>query len=148
MKHGYHGWRKTAVKWPNRISLGIDPYPFVGAAFTLLLAIMIGTPTPPYHGAGPDLAPSRYATSMPRALREDAQIVSIMQEGQVYYHNFRISTGELNHLIRDSVKSGADRKIYVRVDARAKYGRVNQVLDEIGKAGVENVSFLAARTFM
>jgi biopolymer transport protein ExbD len=82
---------------------------------------------------------------MPRAAREDAQIVSVMSDGQIYYRNFRVTADDLPELIREGVKYGADRKIYIRADARAKYLSVKNVLTEIRQAGIENVCFFAER---
>ncbi len=61
MKRGYHGWTKTAVKWPNRIHIRIDAYPLVGLALTLLVIFMlVPAVTPPHHGWSVDLPQSRY----------------------------------------------------------------------------------------
>jgi len=146
MKRGYHGWTKTAVKWPNRIHSGIDAYPLVGLALTVLIIfMMVPAVTPHHHGWSVDLPQSRYASPMPRAVREDAQIVSMMRDGQVYYRNTRVRMDDLQDQIRASVRNGAERKIYIRADVRAKYGHVKQVLNEIGKTGIQNVCFLAER---
>jgi biopolymer transport protein TolR len=145
MKPGYHGWTKTAVKWPNRIHYRFDAYPFVGLALTLLIVFMIVPGITPRHRGGPDLPLSRYASPMPRAVREDAQIVSVMRDGAIYYGNTRVSAHELHGRIEESVRNGADRKIYIRADARAKYGTVKPLLNEISKAGIGNVCFLAEK---
>ncbi len=52
---------------------------------------------------------------------------------------------DLQDQIRESVRNGADHKIYIRADARAKYGRVKQVLNEIGKTGIQNISFVTEK---
>jgi biopolymer transport protein ExbD len=139
MRHGYHSWTKTAVKWPNRIHSRVDAYPLVGLAFTLLVAFMVSTPMVT-HGFVVDLPRTSHPSPMPRAVREDAQILGIARDGQVYYRNVRIVADELSEQIR-----GADRKIYIRADARAKYIDVKKVLSEIGRAGMQNVCFLAER---
>jgi biopolymer transport protein TolR len=145
MRLGYHGWTKTTVKWPNRIHCRIDAYPLAGLAFALLIIFMIVPAVTPHYGWGPDLPRTRYASPMPRAVREDAQIVSVMRDGQIYYRNLRVTADDLHAQIRESVRNGADRKIYIRADARAKYLEVKQVLNEISKAGIENICFLAEK---
>ena len=143
MRHGYHGWTKTATKWPNRIHSGINAYPLVGLNLALLIIFMIA-PTP-YHSRGPDLPQSRYARPMPGAVREDAQIVSVTRDGHVYYRNIEARANDLQERIRKSVRNGADRKIYIRADSRATYGDVKQILNEISKTGIQNICFLAER---
>ena len=146
MKWGYHGWTKAAVKWPNRIHGRIDAYPLVGLALTLLVIFMlVPAVTPPHHGWNVDLPQSRYASPKPRAAREDAQIVSVMRDGQIYYRNMRVRADDLPEKIRESVKEGADRKIYIRADARARYFAVKQVLTDIRQAGIENVCFFVEK---
>lgn len=144
MKLGYHGWTKTAVKWPNRIPGRIDAYPFVVLAITLLAIFMTSTPMIT-RGFSVDLPSFRFASPMPRALREDAQVVSVMRDGAVYYGNTKINAEDLAERIRESVRKGADRKIYIRADARAKYRDIERVLDEISKTGIQNVSFFAEK---
>ena len=93
MRPGYHGWTKTAVKWPNRIPSRVDAFPFVGLAFTLLVIFVVSPPMViPGFIVDPPL--SRYPSPMPRAVREDAQIVSVKSDGQVYYRNVRIKGDE------------------------------------------------------
>ena len=144
MKSGYHGWTKTAVRWPNRIHSGINAYPLVGLTLALLIAFMIGTPTP-HHGWSLDLPRTRFARPMPRAAREDAQIVSVARDGRIFYRNTVIAVDELSDRIRESIKNGADRKLYIRADARARYGDIQRVLDEISKTGIRDVCFIAEK---
>jgi biopolymer transport protein TolR len=145
MKSGYHGWMKTAVRWPTRIQWKIDAYPFVGLNLTLLIIFMIVPGITPHHGRGADVPQSHYASPMPRATREDAQIVSVMRDGQIFHRNARVRVGDLPEQIRESIRSGADRKIYVRADARARYGDIGRVLDEIRKTGIRDVCFFAEK---
>src|ERR1700682_898701 len=145
MSRGYHGWTKTAVKWPNRIYSRGDAYPFVGVTFALLIIFMIvPAVTEHHHGLSLDLPRSRYASPMPRAVREDAQIVAVTRDGKIYLGNTLMTADDLPSRIRENMRNGEDRKIYIRADARAKYIDVKQVLSEIGKAGIQNVCFLAA----
>jgi biopolymer transport protein ExbD len=143
MRHRYHGWTKTAVKWPRRIHCKMDAFPILGLALVLLIIFMIVPAVTAHHGWSLDLPRSQYASPMPRAVREDAQIVDIARDGQVYYRNVRIIVDELPDQIRQSVRHGADRKIYIRADTRARYIDVKKIFSEIGKAGIQNVCFLA-----
>ncbi len=144
MKSGYHGWTKTAVRWPNRIQWKIDAYPVVGFAFTFLMIFMIIRPMVTLRFMA-DLPRARFVSPVPGAAREDAQIVSVSRDGQIFYRNVKVRIGDLPEQIRESIRNGADRKIYVRADARARYGDIGQVLDEIRKTGIQNVCFFAEK---
>ena len=145
MKSEYHGWKRTAAKWPNKIYWRIDVYPFVAVNLALLIIFMIVPGVTPRHSSGPELPRSRYASAIPRAVREDAQIVSIARDGRIFYRNTVIAVDELPDRIRESIKNGADRKVYVRADARARYGGIQRVLDEISKTGIRDVCFFAEK---
>ncbi len=144
MKSGYHGWTKTAVRWPNRIQWKIDAYAVVGFAFTFLVIFMTIRPMVTL-GFMADLPRARFVSPVPGAAREDAQIVSVSRDGQIFYRNVKVRIGDLPEQIRESIRNGADRKIYVRADARARYGDIGQVLDEIRKTGIQNVCFFAEK---
>lgn len=68
--------------------------------------------------------------------------VSIMRDGQDYFGSHRIAPDELPELIRNGLRGGAENRIYLSADARAKYSDVKAILDRIREAGVERVSFL------
>jgi biopolymer transport protein ExbD len=106
---------------------------------------MLGTAPPPHHGAGPDLPVSRFASPMPRATREDAQIVSVTSDGTFYFGNTRVAIAEMHGQIRENLKNGADRKIHIRADARVKYGRLKEALNEISTSEIQNVCFLTQK---
>jgi biopolymer transport protein ExbD len=84
-----------------------------------------------------------HAVPMPSANREDAIIVAIQRDDAVWLGNNRLSSLEqLRTGIRDAVSHGAEHKVYIRADKRAKYGAVLQILSTVRAAGVEDVAFL------
>jgi len=97
------------------------------------------------HGSIVDLPRTWHASPMPRAVREDALSVAITRDGKIYFRNTAISAEELPGKIREGLKNGAEKKVYLRADARARYGDVKQVLIKIRQAGIENVCFLTEK---
>ena len=144
MRPSYHGWTKTGVKWPNRIHSRVDAYPLVGLAVTLLVIFVVCPPIVT-HGSGVDLPRTWYAGPMPRAVREDALSVAVTRDGKIYFRNVPISAKNLPDKIREGLKNGAEKKVYLRADARARYGDVKQALIEIRQTGIDNVCFLAEK---
>jgi biopolymer transport protein TolR len=45
--------------------------------------------------------------------------------------------------IRGGISQGSEKKVYIRADARAKYGWVAEVVDNVRSTEVEKISFLA-----
>jgi len=97
----------------------------------------------PVHGTTLDLVRSRNATVMPGALREDRILVSIPRDGTVFLGPYRIQPADLGDAIREALQNGGERKVYLMVDAHARYGDVMYVLAEIRRAGIVNVCFIA-----
>jgi biopolymer transport protein TolR len=115
-------------------------------ALLAAIAVMSGMIVPqPYHGVSTDLPKIMWPISLPHSMREDAMIVTIMRNGDVFFRNDRVSPDRLAEAIRVQVLRGSERKVYIRADARALYRSVKQVLDAIQEAGLMNVSFLVDR---
>jgi biopolymer transport protein ExbD len=89
-----------------------------------------------------DLVRAKSSRPMPAALREDATIVSLTRDGMIYV-GYR--PGQIVDLLDQdsaSLHAGAERKIYLRVDARAKYAGVKAVIECLRSTGIENITFL------
>jgi biopolymer transport protein TolR len=85
----------------------------------------------------------KHPVLLPGANREDALIVSITRDGRVIFGAERIRIIDLSLRIVDLLKDrGVERKLYVRADARAKWGLIKEVLNQARAAGIENVAFL------
>lgn len=82
------------------------------------------------------------STLQPAALREDALEVAIARDGVVYFRNHRILLTDLRDALREAARNGAEKTVYVRADARAKYGDIKAVLDQIRQSGLQNITFL------
>jgi biopolymer transport protein ExbD len=69
--------------------------------------------------------------------------IYMTRDGRVYFRNTRLNVKSLPILIRGAAVEGAEKKVYLAVDARAKYGDAAAVVDEIGKAGIREICILA-----
>jgi len=114
----------------------------LGVTFVLLIINMLVADVPNVRHSLPIHA-YRNASPMPEALREDAMQVYITRDGSLYFRNSKTSQADLANAIRQSVQSGAPRKVFFVIDERAKYGDVVQGLDEVRQAGIWEVAFLA-----
>jgi len=96
----------------------------------------------PHHRSSVDLPGVTRALLMPNALREDAMLVVIHRDSNIYFGPERVSIDQLPALIRTSLAGGSERKVYIRADSRAKYRSLATVLDGVQAAGVQNVAFI------
>ncbi|HXC48254.1 MAG TPA: biopolymer transporter ExbD [Candidatus Sulfotelmatobacter sp.] len=116
----------------------------VAGVFFFFVAMYLVTSAPNHDlsGHGVDLASAVHAKPLPGALKEDAITVVLSRDGRVYFGDTRVPTKELPGFIRKAYQNGSERKVYLRADARAKYGEVKAVLDQISAAGIQNVAFM------
>jgi biopolymer transport protein TolR len=111
-----------------------------------LLCLFIGDTTPHRHrSVAVDLPVAQNAAWEPSAVREDEIRVEVTRDGGVYFRSNRISLEDLPERIRTALQEGAEKKIYLAADGRAKNGDVERVFDQIRLAGITNVAILAEK---
>jgi len=88
---------------------------------------------------------SVYAISQPKAIRDDALRVMISRDGSIFFRNIKIDPTELAPSIRQAVKEGAERKVYLTVDWRTKYADAKVVYDAISAGGVRDICLMAEK---
>lgn len=91
-----------------------------------------------------DLPIALHSVSQPHAIREDSIRISIVRDGEVYFHTTPVLPEDLAGVIRNAVKDGAEKKAYLAVDSRAMYRDVDVVVDQIRVAGISDICFIAA----
>jgi biopolymer transport protein ExbD len=89
-----------------------------------------------------DLAHVSSPAPMQSELREDVMEVAVTRDGKIYFGLEQIMIDNLSDRIRESARQGAEPKVYIRADMRARYGGVKQVIDAVQSAGIENIAFL------
>jgi biopolymer transport protein ExbD len=142
------GWRpSTAVhkRRTNYTSL-LDGAGVVGTFvffFIFLCMQLSGAMIPQHYSSSVDLATAATASPQPRSLLDKALMVYVTRDGRFYFQFTRVALEELPQLLRTACLRGAERKVYLRADARAKYGDVKTALDQISAAGIQNVAFMA-----
>lgn len=96
----------------------------------------------PETGGAADWPHVPHARPMRGANRTDAIWVTVQRTGDVWLGNEKLTADQLPAGIQERLRKGSERKVYIKADSRAKYGRVREVLAAIQSAGVENVAFL------
>jgi biopolymer transport protein TolR len=138
-------WRpSTALRKRRSSYLSLLDVTGVAGIFFFFVAMymaLIGTPD---RRVGPDidLPATEHPQLLPGALKEDALVVYLTRNGSIYLRSSRVGMDVLPRVLRDGYRSGSERKVYFRADARAKYGDVKAVLDQISAAGKQDVAFI------
>jgi biopolymer transport protein ExbD/biopolymer transport protein TolR len=116
------------------------------ADIMLVLLIIFMVVTPMLQKTLPvDLARVNSAREMQDADKDDAIIVAITKDGSIYLKNTKTSKDDLTGQIKDQIANKLDKTVYLKSDARAKYGDVVAVVDEIRSAGVDQLGLLTEK---
>ncbi|HEY6306652.1 MAG TPA: biopolymer transporter ExbD [Candidatus Angelobacter sp.] len=125
----------------GKVNSAINVTPMVDVMLVLLIIFMVITPllTP---GPSVQLARTINPLQMPDADKDDALLVAINKDGQVFLGYQEVRPAELAERIRDRVAGQADRPVFVKADARCRYGAVVGVVDNVRSAGVSELGLL------
>ncbi len=123
------------------VNSNINVTPMVDVMLVLLIIFMVITPML-QKGVSVDLAKTNNPVQMPDADKEDALLVAITRDGKVFFGTDRIDPADLTGKIKDRLANRTDKRVFVRADARTKYGNVVEVVDNVRAAGVDQLGLL------
>jgi biopolymer transport protein ExbD/biopolymer transport protein TolR len=116
------------------------------ADIMLVLLIIFMVITPMLQKTTPvDLAMTNNAREMKDADKDDAIVVAITRDGTIFLSNNKVTKEDITGQIKDKLTNRLDKTVYVKSDARAKYGDVVAVVDEIRSAGVDSLGLLTEK---
>jgi biopolymer transport protein ExbD len=122
----------------------INVTPMVDVMLVLLIIFMVITPMLT-KGVTVDLVKTKNPVTMQAADKEDAILISVTRNGGVFLSpgNQRLSgPDQLPERVRDLLTNKVDKTVYVRADARAKYSVVEDVVDNLRAAGVNELGLI------
>src|SRR5690349_11360071 len=124
-----------------KISSDINVTPMVDVMLVLLIIFMVVTPML-QKGISVDMAKVNNPEQMPDADKEDALLVSITRNGEVFFGSEKIAVDNLTGKVKDRLVNRPDKRVYVKADMRARFGSVVQVVDSVRAAGVDDLGLL------
>jgi biopolymer transport protein ExbD/biopolymer transport protein TolR len=128
----------------SKVNANINVTPMVDVMLVLLIIFMVITPML-QNKVSVDMAKVDNPTAMPDADKEDAIVVAVTRDGQVYMGQNRTSVSELGDQVREKLADKPGKTIYIRADARAQYRAVEDAVDGVRAAGVEDVGLLTQK---
>ncbi len=118
--------------------------PMADIMLVLLIIFMVVTPML-QKGVSVDMANVNNPRDMKDADKDDAIVVAVTRDGKIYLGNTQLNKEDLTGQIKDRISTRLDKTVYVKSDARAKYGDVVAVVDEIRSAGVDQLGLLTEK---
>ena len=87
---------------------------------------------------------ARNAVAMSDADKEDAVQVSVTRDGSCFLSPgiVKVNPEDLAPKVRDLLANRPVKTVYISADTRAKYGRVEDVVDNLRAGGVDDVGLL------
>lgn len=121
----------------------INVTPMVDVMLVVLIIFMVITPML-NKGANIELAKARNPVVMADADKEDAVTVAITRDGQVFLSPGlqKVSPEDLAPKVKDMLSDKPNKTVFIRADARSKYERVEDVVDNLRAGGVDEVALL------
>ncbi len=128
----------------HKVSSNINVTPMVDVMLVLLIIFMVITPML-QNKVQIDMAKVDNPVAMPDANKDDAIVVAITRDGGVFLGQNKTSVDELGNLIRTALADKPGKTIFIRADARAQYRAVEDAIDAVRTAGVEDVGLLTQK---
>jgi len=123
----------------------INVTPMVDVMLVLLIIFMVITPMLS-KGVSVDLVRTRNPVAMDEADAEDAVVVAVTRDGQVFLGTSKLEAlDELTSRVSDVVSNRIDKTVYVKCDARSRYERVVEVVNAVRTSGVDQVGLLTEK---
>ena len=122
----------------------INVTPLVDVMLVLLIIFMVITPML-QKGVSVDLALVNNPRTMQAAEKEDATLLAITRDGKIFLGADTITMDKITAQVKDRVADKLDKTVYIKSDARAKYGDVVSVVDAVRAAGVDSLGLLTEK---
>ena len=129
----------------QKVNSNINVTPMVDVMLVLLIIFMVITPML-QNKVQVDMVRVENTTNMPDADKEDAIVVAITRDGNVFLGQNKTAVSELGRQVSAKLADKIGNKtIYIRADARAQYRAVEDAIDAVRTAGVEDVGLLTQK---
>lgn len=122
----------------------INVTPMVDIMLVLLIIFMVITPML-QKTFSVDMAKTNNPRAMSDADKDDAVVLAVTRDGNVFMGTSPINLDEVTKRTKDMISGRLDKTVYVKSDARAKYGDVVKVINNVRAAGVDSLGLLTEK---
>ena len=125
----------------KKINSAINVTPMVDVMLVLLIIFMVVTPML-QPGKLVEMAKAHNAMDMSDANKADALIVSVLRDGKIFLGNENVTGEALTQKLQERLSNRLNKTVYVRADARVRYGVLVDAVDDVRSAGVDQLGLL------
>ena len=119
----------------------INVTPMVDVMLVILIIFMVITPMLT-KGASVDMVRTKNPIAMQAADKTDAVIVAVTRDGKTYIGNTQVPADQMAPKVKDLLTNRVDKEVFMRADARARYEKVVEVVNNLRAAGVDQLGLL------
>ena len=125
----------------------INVTPMVDVMLVLLIIFMVITPMLS-KGVTVDMVKAKNPIAMKDADKEDAVLIAVTRDGKVVLSpgNTQMLPSDLPGKVKDLLTNKLDKTVYIKSDMRAKYELVEDVVDNLRAAGVDQLGLLTEQS--
>ncbi len=129
----------------KRVAMGevadINVTPMVDVMLVLLIIFMVITPLL-QKGVSVDLAKTHNPRQMPAAEKTNAVELAVTRDGKIFLNAKPIAMSDITKQVEDLMANRLNKIVFIKSDARAKYGDVVSVVDNVRAAGIEQLGLI------
>jgi biopolymer transport protein ExbD len=130
----------TGGSTPGKKAARIEIIPLIDVIFFLLATFVLFTLSLSRIQAIPLNLPQAQQNPQPPDPNDTSVTLQVSDSGTLYWNKELISMSEVAPRLSHYKESTPDPRVLIATDDRAKYGDTINVLDEVRKAGIEQVS--------
>ena len=119
----------------------INVTPMVDVMLVMLIIFMVITPMLS-KGVSVDLWKAKNPIPMQAADKSDAVVVAVTRDGSTFLGTTKVPPDQLPPKVKDMLVNRLDKLVFVKSDARARYEKVVDVVDNLRAAGVDQIGLL------
>jgi len=119
----------------------INVTPMVDVMLVMLIIFMVITPMLS-KGVSVELVKTNHQIAMQAADKSDAIVCAITRDGKTFLGTTATQPEDLPNKVKDLLANRLDKTVFVKSDARARYERVVDVVDNLRAAGVDQLGLL------
>jgi biopolymer transport protein ExbD/biopolymer transport protein TolR len=138
------GIASAARKASHNVNASINVTPMCDVMLVLLIIFMVITPML-NNKVQIDMVKVNNSIPMPDANKDDSIVVAITRNGAVFMGQNEIDPSQLTGMVETKLQDQTDKTVYIRADARAEYKAVEDAVDDVRSAGVDDVGLLVQR---
>ena len=128
----------------SKVNANINVTPMVDVMLVLLIIFMVITPML-QNKVQIEMAKVSNSVPMADADKEDSIVVAVTRDGSVYLGQNKVDSATLTSQVSERLADKTSKTIYVRADSRAQYRAVEDAIDNVRTAGVDEVGLLTQK---